>query len=252
MASYETITNYDAHHLHNELYNTTLEECGTVRDYLNRVRELGDKLALCEQLPSYAKLIFHLFAGLPKTPEWRTWILVTKASLTSQNTAAGWEEAKPFLTAYEAELRRDKSVDTEQALFTDSRRNNLKPFYNKSQLDRSVQQKRGQSQKSKSFDGKCHNCGKKGHRKADCWEGKNDHGRPKRGNENNGWQARGRDQSGAADGQIWYSEEQEGKVAERKAASSTYQERGRERERDKCEYPVERALKTIETADGMK
>ena len=28
--------------------------------------------------------------------------------------------------------------------------------------------------------------------------------------------------------------------------------RERERERDKCEYPVERALKTIETADRMK
>ena len=214
VSSYETITNYDAHHLHNELYNTTLQECGTVRDYLNRLREHRDKLALCEQLPSYAQLILHLFADLPKTPEWRTWILVTKASLTFQNTAAGWEEAKTFLTAYEAELSRDKSVHTKQALFTDSKRNNRKPFNNKSQPNRSVQQNRGQSQKSKSFDGKCHNCGKKGHRKADCWQGKNDHGGQRRGNQNNGWQARGRDQSGAVDGQIWYSEEHEGGVAE--------------------------------------
>ena len=250
VASYETITNYHAHHLHNELYNTTLEECRTVRNYLNRLRELRDKLALCEQLPSYAQLIFHLFAGLPKTPEWRTWILVTKASLTSQNSTAGWEEDKTFLRAYEAELRRDKFVHTEQALFTDSKRNNRKPFNKKSQPDRSVQQNRGQSQKSKSFDGKCHKCGKKGHRKADCWQGKNNHGGLRRGNQNNGWQARGRDQSGVADGQIWYSEEQEGGVAEREAASSTHH--GRERERDKCEYPIKRALKTIETANGMK
>ena len=37
VASYETIMNYDAHHPHNKLYNTTLEECGSVRDYLNRL-----------------------------------------------------------------------------------------------------------------------------------------------------------------------------------------------------------------------
>jgi len=181
VASYETITNYDEQHLHNELYNTTLEECGSVPDYLNRVQQHRDKLALCEQLPSYAQLIFHLFAGLPKTPEWRTWILVTKASLTSQNTAGRWEEAKTFLKAYKAELRRDKSIHTEQALFTNSRRNNRRPFNNKSQPGRLVQHNRGPSQKSKSFDGACHNCGKKGHRQADCWEGKNDHGGARRG-----------------------------------------------------------------------
>ena len=189
VASNETITNYDAHHLYNELYNTTLEECGTVRDYLNRLRELRDKLALCEQLPSYAQLIFHLFAGLPKTTEWRTWILVTKASLTSQNTSTGWEEAKTFLTAYEAELQRSKSIHTEQALFTDSRRNNRKPFNNKNQLDCSAQQHRGQSQRSKSFDGKCHNCGKEGHRKADCWQERNGNGGVKEKIQNRGWKA---------------------------------------------------------------
>ena len=178
--------------------------------------------------------------------------MVTEASLRSQNTAAGWEEAKTFLTAYEGELHQDKSVQTEQALFTPSRRNNRRPFNNQSQHDRLVQQNRGQSQRSKSFDGKCHNCGKKGHRKADCWQGKNKHGGARRGNPNNGWQARGRDQSGATDGQIWYSEEQEEGVAEWEAANSTYQERGRGRERDECEYLVERALKTMETMDGMK
>ena len=116
VASYETITNYDANHLQNQLYNTILEECGTVHDYRNRLRELRDNLALCEQLPSDAQLIFYLLAGLPKTPEWRTWTLVTKASLISQNTAAGWGEPKTFLTAYEAELRRDKSVHTKHVL----------------------------------------------------------------------------------------------------------------------------------------
>ena len=154
VASYVAITNYDVHHLHNKLYNITLEEWHTVGDYLNRVRELRDKLTLGEQLASYAQLIFHLFAGLRKTTEWRTCILATKASLTSQNTSTRWEEAKRLLTAYEAELQRSKSIHTKQALFPNSRRNNRKSFNNRSQPDRSAQQHRWKSQKPKSFDGK--------------------------------------------------------------------------------------------------
>jgi len=54
------------------------------------------------------------------------------------------------------------------------------------------------------------------------------------------------------DGPIWYSAEQEEGAAEREAANSTNQERGRERERDESGYPVERALNTFETMDYMK
>ena len=197
-------------------------------------------------------MIFHLFAGLPKTPEWRTWILVTKASLTSQNTAAGWEEATTYLTAYEGELRRDKSIHAEQALFTDSKRNNRRPFNTKSQPDRSVQQNRGQSRKSKSFDGKCHNCGKKGDRKDDCWQGKSDNGGAQEENQNGSWKAVETDYSGESNEQVLYSEEQKQREARQETTNTTDYERGRKRERDKCKYPVERALKAVATTEGMK
>ena len=42
--------------------------------------------------------------------------MLTKASLTSKKSAAGWKEAKTFLTEYVVELSRDKSGNTEQAL----------------------------------------------------------------------------------------------------------------------------------------
>ena len=84
--------------------NSNLEECGTVLEYINKIRELRDKLVISGNTPTYAQLILHLFEGLPKTPEGKTCIMVTRSFLSSQTTIIGYTELKAKLTAYEVEL----------------------------------------------------------------------------------------------------------------------------------------------------
>jgi len=76
-SNYETVVGYDANHLQKELYECNLEECRTVLEYINKICKLRDKLVISGNTPTYAQMIFHLFEGLPKTPEWKTWIMVT-------------------------------------------------------------------------------------------------------------------------------------------------------------------------------
>jgi len=71
-SNYKTVVGYDANHLQKELYEYNIEECGTVLKYINKIRELRDKLVISGNTPTYAQMIFHLFEGLPKTPEWKT------------------------------------------------------------------------------------------------------------------------------------------------------------------------------------
>jgi len=99
-ANYQTATSYDANHLQPELNESTLEESGTVLEYSNNIRELRDKLVTCGQTPSYAHLIFHILEGLPGTPEWPTWVMVTKAALPNQNLLTGFKKLKELLLAY--------------------------------------------------------------------------------------------------------------------------------------------------------
>jgi len=68
-SNYETVVCYNANYLQKELYECTLEECGTVLEYINKIRELRDKLIISGNTPGYGQLIFHLFEGLPKTSE---------------------------------------------------------------------------------------------------------------------------------------------------------------------------------------
>jgi len=59
-ANYQTATGYHSNHLQRELYISTLEESGTVLEYINHIQELRDKRVMCEQTPSYAHLTFHI------------------------------------------------------------------------------------------------------------------------------------------------------------------------------------------------
>ena len=45
-ANYQTATSYDSNHLQRELYESTLEESGTVLEYINHIQELRDKLVM--------------------------------------------------------------------------------------------------------------------------------------------------------------------------------------------------------------
>jgi len=65
-------------------------------------------------------MILHLFEGLAKTPEWKTWIMVTKSILSSQTTIIGYTELKAKLTAYEVELQRERDIEPGQGLYSKS------------------------------------------------------------------------------------------------------------------------------------
>jgi len=102
-SNYESAVGYYANHLQKELYECNLKECSTVLEYINKIRELRDKLVISRNTPSYGQLIFNLREGLPKTPEWKTWIIVTKSLLSSVTTLTGYMELKAKLTAYKVE-----------------------------------------------------------------------------------------------------------------------------------------------------
>jgi len=119
-SNFEAVVGYDANHLPKELSECNLEECGTVLEYINMIRELRDNLVISGNTPTYAQMIFHLFEGLPKTPEWNTWIMVTKSVLSSQTTIIGYIEHKAKLTAYEVELQRERDIAPGQALYSKS------------------------------------------------------------------------------------------------------------------------------------
>jgi len=172
-ASYQTSTNYDSNHLQQKLYKSTLEESGTVLKFINHIQELRDKLVMGGQSPSYAHLIFHTLEGLPKTPELKTWVMVTKAALLDQNSLTAFKELKELLLAYEAELRRERSLLPDQALYTKGKRSNLRRQESASPTTSSTSRIRGKSQSPNSFSGICHGCGKKGHKKAECWQDRN-------------------------------------------------------------------------------
>ena len=115
-SNYETVVGYDANHLQKGVYECNLDECGTVLEYINKNRKIWDKLVISGNSPTYGQMIFNLFEGLPKTPQWRTWILVTKTVLSSQRTIIGYTELKAKLTTYKVELQRERDIELRQAL----------------------------------------------------------------------------------------------------------------------------------------
>ena len=165
---YETAINYDANYLQKELYECTLEDAGTVLEYLNWIRELRDKLTISGQPPTHTQLIFHIFEGLPKTPEWKTWVMITKAALPSLSTTTAYSQLQGMLKAFEVELRRERAVEPGQALFSKSGR---KGGRSAKAYDKNKGGSTGISQDKASkpkFTGSCHYCGKQGHKAREC------------------------------------------------------------------------------------
>lgn len=103
-SQYETVISYDANNLQKEPYGCTLKDAGTVLEYLNRIYELGDKLTISGQPPTHTKFRFHNFEGLPGTPEWKTWVIITKAVLPSLLTRTTYSKLQGMLKAFEVEL----------------------------------------------------------------------------------------------------------------------------------------------------
>jgi len=61
-----------------------------------------------------------MLEGLPETPEWTTWDMVTKAALPDQKALAGFKKLKELLLAYEAELRGKKSISKKKRSHPDT------------------------------------------------------------------------------------------------------------------------------------
>jgi len=112
-------------------------------------------------------MIFHLFEGLPKTPEWKTWIMVTRSVLSSQTTIKGYTELKAKLTAYKVELRRERDIEPGQALYSKSTKTG--GFQKPSNYSRKGVAPGARSKPIKGkFAGSCHQCGKPGHKIRKC------------------------------------------------------------------------------------
>jgi len=112
-------------------------------------------------------MIFPLFEGLPKTPEWKTWIIVIKSVLSSQTTIIGCPELKAKLTAYEVELRHEQDIAPGQALYSKSTM--TCQFQNPSNYLRKGIAPGARCKPIKGmFAGPCHDCGKPGDKIREC------------------------------------------------------------------------------------
>jgi len=155
--------------------------------------------------------------------------MVTKAALPDQNSLAGFKKLKELLLAYEAELRRKKSLLPDQELYTKGRRGNQRRQESTGPATHSVSGVIGKSQRPNSFGGTCHGCGKKGHKKADCWQERNitapGGGGRKKEKIRQSLSQRGQD-FGANNNHILHSDEEAAIATKRKA--DTLRERGRE------------------------
>jgi len=98
--------------------------------------------------------------------------MVLKAALPDQNSLPRFKKLKELLLAYEAELRRKKSLLPDQVLYTKGRGNQRRQE-STGPATHSVSRVREGSQRPNSFSSTCHSCGKKGHKKDDCRQERN-------------------------------------------------------------------------------
>jgi len=68
-ANYQMATSYDLNHLQWGLYESTLEELGTVLEYINHIQDLRDKLVMWGHTPASGHRTFDILEGLPETQE---------------------------------------------------------------------------------------------------------------------------------------------------------------------------------------
>ena len=142
-----------------ELYECQLEDCRTVRAFINKLKEIKDKLIICGQQPTHSQMAFHLFNGLPKTAEWKTWTMITKAQFSSTVTNSDYIKHQSLLTAYEVELKREKSIEPSQASFVSGK--NTKWKRPNGESGKTTTRTRD-STTSQKFTGNCHKYGNKG------------------------------------------------------------------------------------------
>ena len=166
-SNYETVVGYDANHLQKELYECNLEEGGTGLEYINKIRKLRAKFGISGNTPTYGQMIIHLFEGLSKTPEWKTWIMVTKSVLSSQTTIIGYTKLNAKLTTYEVELRRERDIEPGQALYAKSTKTGR--FQKRSNYWRKGVAPGARSKPRKGkFAGSCHHWVTPGHKIREC------------------------------------------------------------------------------------
>jgi len=104
-----------------ELYECQLEDSGTVLTFLNKLKEIKNNLSLSGQTRSTAQMVFHIFNGIPKTTEWKTWWMVTKPQYSTTVTNSDNMKHQLLVPGFEAEVKRAKSIEPGQALFAPSK-----------------------------------------------------------------------------------------------------------------------------------
>jgi len=74
-------------------------------------------LIICGQQLSHLQIAFHLCNGVPKSAEWKTWTMITKAKFSSTVPNSDNIKLQSILTTYEVEHKREKSIKLSQDLF---------------------------------------------------------------------------------------------------------------------------------------
>jgi len=108
--TYENETGCVANNLQIELYECQQEDGRTVCEFINKLKEIKDKLIISGNQPSNSQMAFYFFNGLPKTAKWKTWTMITKGQFSSTVTNSTYIKLQLLLTIYEVEVMREKLI----------------------------------------------------------------------------------------------------------------------------------------------
>jgi hypothetical protein len=149
-------------YLRAELYKVKLdnEGCGTVSGYIARIQSLYDQISIAGQTITDTESYFHLLNGLPS--EWGNYKDIIASTIPD---VENWKNIIPNLKTKESELKYKKGVSTDAALYMKGQTNARRKY----QHIKSDKNTDFRNRVIPKFDGECNLCGKKGHKKYDCW-----------------------------------------------------------------------------------
>ena len=153
----KAVVTLDMNFLMKRLYETKLEEHGTVSAYIDATNTIVDNLKTCGREVDDKERWFHLIDGLPAS--WSVFCSVAEGTNPSREV----NHLVSAMLAEEAKLKRDKGIAADSALYTKK----MGGFGRNKPQGSGVGTKSGSSRDQKK-DYECFYCGKKGHKKFEC------------------------------------------------------------------------------------
>jgi hypothetical protein len=136
------------------------EECSTVARYSVRIQSLCKQISIAGQTITDAERYFHLLNSLPS--EWENYKDIITSTIPD---IENWKNIIPKLETKESELKHKQGVSADAALYTKGQTNAGRKY----QCIKSDKNTDFRNRDILKFEGECNLCGKKGHKKYDCW-----------------------------------------------------------------------------------